>query len=148
MDRLKGIEKKEKGRGTCCVDRTSCEYVRNTFEEFIRNEIQDVSRHVIWRLMNSRLFFGQGKYILISRKRSLVKLIHPIISILPINTNMYKKENKISMIFFFNTLSRSSPFFHNHQKKIQENHSNRKLPCSERNTTKIKISFLLHNSGL
>lgn len=50
----------------------------------------------------------------------MVKLIHPIILILPINTNMYKKENKISMIFFFNTLSRSSPFFYNHQKKSRK----------------------------
>ena len=44
-NRKKG--KQEKGRGTCCADRTSCEHVRNTFDEFIRNEIQDVSRHVL-----------------------------------------------------------------------------------------------------
>lgn len=37
-DGFKGIEKKKRKKeeaGTCCyVDRTSCEYVRNTFDEF------------------------------------------------------------------------------------------------------------------
>lgn len=46
---------REKGRGTCCADRTSCEYVGTRPANF-PSEMQDVSRHVaIQRLLNSHL---------------------------------------------------------------------------------------------
>lgn len=60
-DGFKGIEKKKRKKeeaGTCCyVDRTSCEYVRNTFDEFTEWNTGCVATHGYWAVDELETFF-------------------------------------------------------------------------------------------